>query len=358
MVKPFPHRFPLIDLKGGPFDLGLAHGRLLAREIRSNLATYLQMIRGFTGLKEERIMEVSRLFGPLIQATAPDIFEEMEGLAQGSGLSLERIILLNARTELVSADQLAGECTAVGLTPSRTWSSQPLLAQNWDWKPELKYASALFRLEPDDGPRALIFAEAGQVGKIGLNENGVGVLLNILKAEKGVGLGLPVHVLLRQMMAAADVTQIIDLIKDSRRASSSHVLLGDLSGRVVGVEFSPQGVAEIEARDGAVAHTNHFLDPELAKADINLSVFPDSPNRLRRAEALLSAQPKWSLEDLKTILSDHENGPASICRHLNPVDPEHRQMESVGSFIFDLAGRRILVATGQPCQNEYEMARL
>jgi len=350
--------FRVIDLAGQPFDLGLAHGRALAREIQDNFATYRDLIRGYAGLEEKRILELASLFKPLLAKEAPHLLEEMEGLAKGAGVSLETILAINVRTELVYPDQLAGECTSIGLSGARTADGRPLLAQNWDWKPEIRARAALFRIKPSQGPGILTFCEAGQVAKIGFNEHGLGVAMNILFTG-GVQIGLPVHVLLRLVLErAADVAQARDLVLQARRASSSHFLLADAGGAILGIETTPETVGQIQPANGAVVHTNHFCDPALAQRDMGLALIPDSPVRLERIRELIAGRDKWDAGGLKEILADHQSGPPSICRHVNPADPAHAQMATLGSFIFDLSRLKAQVACGQPCQNEYQEVKL
>ena len=344
--------FPVIDLVGAPFDMGLAHGRTLAQEIRANFQTYVKMIRGYAGLGEDRIVELARLFTPVLREETPDLFTEMEGIARGAAVPLETILAINVRTELVFPDQLSAECTAIGLTGDRTASGGPILAQNWDWKPALKTGSAFFRLRPSQGPRALVFGEAGQVGKIGFNENGFGTLLNIVVAS-GVRPGLPIHVLLRRILGASDTAEARALVRAAQPGSSSHFLVGDRSGEIVGLEISPQEVAEIEPEDGAVVHTNHFCDPTLARSDLGRDLFPDSMLRLDRARSLVGGRQKWDAEHLRAVFVDHQGGPPSICRHTDSAAPEHTQTETVGSFIFELDPGIAHVTWGQPCHNEY-----
>jgi isopenicillin-N N-acyltransferase-like protein len=349
--------FPVIELRGAPYEMGVVHGRTLTREIKGNAATYTRLIGDFTGLDGDKVLELAGGFVPRIKDAAPAVLEEMEGIAQGSGVPLGAVLVLNARTELMFPSQLGRECTAVGLRPERTCSGAPIIAQNWDWKPELKFGSALFRREPKQGAGSLVFCEAGQVCKIGLNEHGLGVLLNILITED-VQPGIPVHVLLRMVLDCRDVLEAAALVKRAVRASSSHFLLGDESGRILGLELSPAAVCEIAPESGAVVHTNHFCDPDFADRDRGPSVIPDSQTRLRRAREVLAGEEKWDVNDLKSLLTDHQHGPSSICRHVNPADPEPGRMETVGSFILDLSGRRLLATYGQPCQNPYQEVAL
>jgi isopenicillin-N N-acyltransferase-like protein len=349
--------FPIFRLKGGPFEIGFAHGRSLAREIRYNVSMYMEMASLLCGMNETQVLTFTRKVIGSVRDVAPHLIEEMKGIAEGADTSLESIMVINARTELFSAHERLAECTAIGLTAARTASGSVLLAQNWDWRPESKARSAFFVLEPENGPRALVFCEAGQVGKIGLNEGGLGVLLNILPWGESCA-AVPVHVLLRLILGEQTVPQAVSLMKNHSRASASHFLLGDLRGELVGLEFTPDSVVEIRPLQGAVVHTNHFLAAHQGKKAGGLPMAPDTFDRMIRAKRLLSSLDRWSIRDLERALTDHEGSPSSICRHVDNGAPYHMRLETVGSFVLDLEGKKIFASQGQPCGSPYREVSL
>ena len=349
--------FPIISLKGNPFDMGFEHGRALKQQITANLSLYMEMILGDTGTKEEKIQKQALEFLPILQEKAPLLVEEMQGIARGARVPLESVLVLNARTELMSGTCFKGECTAIGLAGQRTTDGRPLLAQNWDWTPRSKTGAAFFILKPIGGPRALIFGEAGQVGKIGLNEAGLGVLLNIL-VSGDLQTGIPVHVLLRMILNEVDLNEALACVRNADRASASHFLLGDVVGNIIGLEFTPKTCTEILPSKDAIVHTNHFCDPSVAKTDLTLSMLPDTVKRLDRAQNLIDQKEKWTPHELRDVFMDHENGPTSICRHVDSSVPKHLQTETVGSFVFDLFRKKMHATYGQPCRNAYREVSL
>ncbi len=51
-----------------------------------------------------------------------------------------------------------------------------------------------------------------------------------------------------------------------------------------------------------------------------------------------------------TILSDHENGPDAICRHLGDGDPDGTK--TVFWCLADVTGRQIRYGHGNPCRSQ------
>jgi isopenicillin-N N-acyltransferase-like protein len=354
--------FPIIELKGSAYDIGLRHGNALAKEIRANLNLYFGMIKGMSGIEPDQCMVHAAKFIEVLKQDAPELLEEMQAIAKGAEVSLEDIVVLNARTELISMGTSgkagAGECTAIGLDGGRTANGRPIIAQNWDWHEAIFGTSAIFRLEPAQGPRAVFLAEAGQVGKIGFNECGIGVLLNLLIIENA-RYGLPVHVLLRMILDTRNTAEAMSLIKSCSRGGASHFLIGDDSGHLKGLELTPDEVAEIEPQDGAVIHTNHYCDAKLAEKDVGrLQMMPSTTDRLDRACSIINGRNDWNPEHLVKLFTDHDKYPASICRHVNKSDPQYLHTMTVASCIIDLVARKMLVSHGQPCQADYQEVAL
>jgi isopenicillin-N N-acyltransferase-like protein len=353
--------FPIIELKGKPYTMGKTHGRILAKEIQANLELYFMMLRGLTGLEPQQCLTHAARILDVMQKDAPHLLEEMEGIADGAQVSLNEILFLNARSELMSMgrapDDMPGECTAIGLTGERTISGKPILAQNWDWHERVLQTTAIFRIEPAQGPKAVFLAEAGQVAKIGVNENGLGVLLNILIIE-GMEYGLPVHVLLRLVLGAKDTAEAVALVENAHRAGASHFLIGDKSGNIKGLELMPQAIKEIVPAGGALVHTNHYCDADLAKKDVGRLLMTDSFARLDRAAALISTRQQWDDQSLAEIFTNHDDVPRSICRHARAEDEEYLRIDTVASCIIDPTESKIQVSYGQPCGAPYREVAL
>jgi isopenicillin-N N-acyltransferase-like protein len=353
--------FPIIDLKGKPYEMGKIHGRVLAKDIQTNLQLYFMMLRGLTGLEPEQCLKHTGRILDVMQTDAPHLLEEMEGIAHGANISLPEILFLNARSELMSMgrspDNPPGECTAIGLTGERTLSGTPLLVQNWDWHERVRQTTAVFRIQPAQQPKAIFLAEAGQVGKIGINENGVGVLLNILIIG-GMRYGLPIHVLLRRVLEADDTAEAVALVENADRAGASHFLIGDKIGDIKGLELMPQTLKKMVPTEGALVHTNHYCDADLAKKDVGRLIMTDSFARLDRAQTLISKHRRWDDQRLAEILTNHDDAPGSICRHARAEDEEFFRVDTIASCIIDLAGSKMRISYGQPCGAPYREVAL
>jgi isopenicillin-N N-acyltransferase-like protein len=167
--------------------------------IQQNVKAYLRLIEFHAGLGHGAALEVASTFEPVIKTHTPGLLLEMQGIADGAGCDLSNILLVNARSELMSR---ADECTALAATSGATSQGQVLLGQNWDWYTSIEDEPILLRIRQPNKPEILTLAEAGQVAKIGLNSAGLGVCLHdpgfistqdVSGCRPALPRGVPVH---------------------------------------------------------------------------------------------------------------------------------------------------------------------
>lgn len=351
--------FWLIDVSGTAFERGRMHGELARERVERSLAHYAELF-GFCEISWPEAQRRAEAYRDPIGALDPALLEEIEGIAAGAGREAAEILALNARTELLPATFLGkpvaggGECTAIAVQPEASATGTTLLAQNWDWLGAQRNALILLRVAEGEHPACLTLTEAGMLAKIGMNELGFGVCLNILRSvEDGKRAGVPVHVLLRALLQRASVPDAIAFTSGLSFGGSSNVLCADVKGDAASLEVSPLGVRVLRGEGGTLCHTNHFLAPgtrgwQLELAD-NLSTAP----RLERACMLAAALGVHGIEDVKRLLRDESQGLLSICRHPDPSLPEEARIETVASVVMELAHATIHVAPDIPSRTEY-----
>jgi isopenicillin-N N-acyltransferase-like protein len=312
-----------------PGERGEAFGRAQAGPIANTLAIYRRMFAETHAIDAREAGAEVRL---------PDAArEEIAGIARGAQQDELELRAVNARTELLAG---AGptECSVVG--------AGGLLAQNWDWHPDFAESTVIWIVQHQQGWFATL-TEAGLLAKIGLNDAGLGVCLNLLATTADGGLdGTPIHILLRRTLETCrTVDEAIALLTEAKTSASSAVTVAT-PGDVATVELSPGGANVIRGSVGA--HTNHFLEPPRA----GLDVMPEeSPSTIPRLE-VVRGQP------LLDALRSHDGHPKGVCRHLDPAEPWVEQTVTVASVVMNLAALRFHVAAGQPCTHEHVQVAL
>jgi isopenicillin-N N-acyltransferase-like protein len=143
-----------------------------------------------------------------------------------------------------------------------------------------------------------------------------------------------------------------------KRAAGYNHLLAHESGELYNVEVSARRFAIQAADDGYLAHTNHYLDPQMQAIESEPDELVSTRVRYFRALRLLKQTDRHSIESLQAIQRDHINFPNSICNHATedtvPLDRE----KTVNALIIDLTTRTMHLAWGNPCENQYHTFHL
>jgi isopenicillin-N N-acyltransferase-like protein len=309
-----------------PYERGEAFGRAQATPVANTLALYRRMFKETTGAD-------AREQGAQVRLGDARAEEELTGIADGARVDLNELRAANARTEILAGTGRS-ECSVVG--------AGGLLAQNWDWHPDAKHSTVVWIVEHEDGWFATL-TEAGILAKIGLNDAGLGVCLNLLNTTADGGLdGTPIHLLLRQVLQhTRSVDDAVKLLTGAKTSASSAVTVAQPND-VASVELNPGGANVIRGQVGA--HTNHFLVAPRTGHDITPE---ESPSTLPRLEVVRN-------EPLLDALRSHESHPKGVCRHVDESEPWADQTETVASVVMNLAARRFHVAAGPPCTHEHE----
>lgn len=365
--------FPILELKGTAFERGRLHGELARERVERSLANYRALFE-HAGLGWEEAQAIAGRFAPVIRELDASLYEEIEGIAAGSGRKTSEILALNARTEILpptfpekaSPEWLAamrkgadlGECTAIAVLPGRSTNGRTLLAQNWDWLGAQRDCLVLLRARTG-AHSCLTLTEAGMLAKIGLNSRGFGICLNILRSrDDGLSLGVPVHVVLRKLLECADVAEAERLLKRLKYASSSNILCADAEGGSASFEVSPVAIGVVRQSDGTLCHTNHFLVAAAQRSVVGPPASLSSEPRLARAEAVARERVKHDLASVKALLRDETDGLLSICRKPDPALPGFARVETVASVVMELSAHVMHVAPDVPSRCDYEPVAL
>lgn len=336
----------LTELSGSRFEIGQQHARLHRQAIIASIDVYDRLFRDMAGLRWHEARRDAERFLPMIEQRFPEIIEEMDGIAQGIGGELSDILTLNCRSE-ISLTQASGGCSALALLHrGHQW-----LAQNWDWCAGQSDHLVALRIQAPEAPALLSIGEAGMVGKVGLNQHGIGVALNAIRSAT-CGEGLPIHIALRRILECRTFDEA-EAIANDGVCAPAHFLLADGS-QALGCEVHPGNPGHLAPRQGRVTHTNHLLS-DAATHWIEDFPKPDSWSRLARLDALCETlhtthPDSLNAEQLFDLLGDHEEGHESLCRHFNPDLPAGEQMETLFSVVMDLTQRTLWLRHGKPCQ--------
>lgn len=222
--------------------------------------------------------------GPYVDATercAPEILAELQGMAEAIGVPLAQLMGHNAAEEL---DQIAGRvgCTVVGVSPSGTADGHVLLGHNEDTTAGWADYAYVVHAEPVDAPAFVAYTYAGYLLHRGINAAGLGSVGNALYA-RDVRVGIPKLLLYRRALAARIIEEAIRSVTDPARAFGNNHLFANAEGDAYDVEVSGACWGLLYARNGFLAHANHFVSPDLIHLDRNEDLL-NSRLRQKRVE--------------------------------------------------------------------------
>ncbi len=352
---------PVLNLTGGPRERGRVHGETLSAEIGENLERYLRRFR-LLGFEHEALMAESATWAEALRPKDPIFWEEVDGVAEGSGRSLEEIALLNVRYELL-VGMMKGNaqahpappdaCTSFAVLPERSKNGDTVIGQNWDWVRGIN--TAVSRVTRDDGPDFIHIGEVGTVGGMqGVNEHGIGVVINaLMTTEDGkYAYEKPFRMRVRDILNARNMQEAILGVCGSNRTVAMNFIIAHEDGIAIDIETGADREAFIYPEDGLLTHSNHFCALDVESEVVRL--WPNTMYRHVRLERLLRQSQELDLPAIESAMADHFAHPHSICAHYDEDEPENLRLETNHSVVISLKQRTLHITDTQPCRSSFE----
>ena len=232
--------YDVLHLKGTPREMGFQHGALLRDKVRSNMHNILD-VKGETalvevaGLKVKPRHGIELIIGIQEKYVPKKYFDELEGLAEGSGLKVADARAGNFIPELFHC---SGFAIANSATKDGTLYHGRVLDYAIDWS--LQEHAVLVVAEPDGGIPFVNVTYAGFIGSVtGMNAEHVSV------GEMGGGglglwTGVPMAFLVREALEKGkDLETAISVFRDNRRTCQYFYVVADgKTNTAVGMEAS------------------------------------------------------------------------------------------------------------------------
>jgi len=231
--------YPVLHLKGTPYEMGFQHGALYRAHIRENMDNLL-VKRGEETIKYGPLTVKPRVLVESIarfqQKFVPEkYYDELRGLAAGAELKLEDAVAGNFIPELFHCSGFAIMNSA---TRDGTLYHGRVLDYAIDW--QLQEHAVLIVAEPDGGIPFVNVTYAGFVGSVtGMNAKSVSVGE---MGGRGLGhwAGVPMAFLVREVLErAGDLDEAIAIFRDTPRTCQYFYVVADgKTNRAVGMEAS------------------------------------------------------------------------------------------------------------------------
>lgn len=343
------NEIPHFQLSGSQEEVAYSYGVQARTLIRDCYNFYTKEL---IPISSEKCEAYGDQYLACIKQTLPSIGQELEALAEGAQMAAWKIALINARTEiyLQECKRIPVECT------STYFPKTALLGQNWDWMKSCKSFSVVLDISYDNKHRILTMVEAGMLGKIGINNQGIGVSLNILRGEPN-SIGVPIHILLKYCLDQPSIHEALKSINTLPTDTFSNILLADNTGDYHNIEFWGNEVRSIEYTSPCPVHTNHFLSENYTSKE--KKEYESSMTRLNRAQELCESLSDFSLNEIKMLLADNKNEKFSICSEFSPYKAVELACEmevgTIYSFLMNLKTQEMWITQDSPQKKDYKL---
>ncbi len=353
-----------ITLTGTGYELGLQHGKLLKKEIGEIVGKWKKNTSDMMGRDANMVLAEFfqyAQFTAALKKWTPELYEEVRGIAEGSGHALNDIMVFNLLDEFwVYQDNLSKHhCSGIGVPALN--GNKGYIAQNMDIESYTDGYQVLMRLtRTDSRPEQLILTHPGLIALNGMNETGVGACMNTLMQLKASSTGLPVAFIVRRIINSTDKDDLLHFIQSVSHASGQNYIIG-IRGEVYDFEASANKIIRFDPKNanGAIYHTNHplanddvkdwFKKYDPAKKD---SIDQDKSNSHIRLTAVQKrVKDASSVNDviIKEALRSKDDKDNPVCRQ-----PKNGGF-TFGSVIMTLTGEPYLqVTAGPPDESDYK----
>ncbi len=299
----------VVRLKGKPFDMGYASGRLLCEQTHTLEKEFLEMVRGYVPqdwkikLLKNYITYRNRHLSEFIPL---EYRLQLLGSTLGCadihpqfGDHYDRVLNYHAAQDIsymMIDNPLVSRagCTAFAAWGSATEGGNLITGRNFDWEAAEVFSRdrVVILCEPEGGIPFISLAWAGMAGVVsGMNRAGVSVTIN------GAPCALPDETATPVAMVARDVLQktrnlkeALEVIRNSKVFVSTIWLLGSRAdGKFVVVEKTPETTSVREPGGDSIISANHFQTDVLKAVERNTNFMAESTSvsRYARMDELL-----------------------------------------------------------------------
>jgi len=354
-----------ITLTGSGYELGLQHGKILKKEIGEIVTKW--KANTSKSFKKDAELTLDAFykqadFESAIKEYTPDLYEEVRGIADGSGQAFRDILVLNLLDEFwVYIDELYNHhCSDVGV-PSINGSTS-YIAQNMDIESYTDGYQTLIRLErTKDRPEQLLLTHPGVIALNGMNETGIGVVVNTIMQLEASSSGLPVAFVIRRIINATVKEDILNFVQNVNHASGQNYIIG-IRGDVYDFEASAKSVVRFNPKNtnGTVYHTNHpIVNTDVKSWYDQYSPSPENVEklqsknsylRLAALETRMVSSPLISDDTIMETLRSKDDAKNPVCRSNNG------RGFTFASVIMTMTGiPSFQITAGPPDESEYKI---
>ncbi len=299
----------VIRLKGSPFDMGYASGKLLEKEMHTLEDEFLVMVRGY--VPQQWKLDVLKTYvifrNRSLSSYVPDDYRlQIYGTTLGCsdthpelGNYYNRLLNYHAAHDIsymMIDNPLISKagCTAFGAWGAATKGGHLITGRNFDWEAAEVFSRdrVVILCEPDNGIPFISLSWASMAGVVsGMNRAGVSVTINGAPSSLPGETATPVAMVARDVLQKAhNLDETLKIIREAKVFVSTLWLIGSRAdGKFIVVEKTPQTTNVREPEGDSIVSANHFQTDKLKDDSRNLRYLEEATStpRYQRMTELL-----------------------------------------------------------------------
>jgi isopenicillin-N N-acyltransferase-like protein len=330
-----------VELTGTPYEMGIQHGTACAEAVNAAIERVVNGSNVDAAHRERVVRQMERT----VDGVFPEALEEMQGIADGAGLSRDDIL---AYASCMEIGRTAVGCTNVAL---HTDEHGVVHYKSNDVGKDSIGSYVFWNIRPDKGHPFICISGPGAPW-MGPGVNDTGLTFggsSIMNTDQDWEYGIPTNLLQRYLLQyCADVEEGIALCESTPIMNHGmNIMLTDAADNAVVVERSAKRMAVRRMENNAIWCANHYETAEMLDVDdrSNAEFRANSEGRAALLAELTEDEEPHSLDKVKRIARTHAD-PVSMC--------QHGPMHSAFGLIMISRDRTLLASDGYPCENELE----
>lgn len=337
-----------LKVQGSPFERGKQIGTALKLQIETNIASQ-KIYFDDDDTAVSRWLKQAEAYVSRTKAHAPKVYEELAGMADGSGLGMAPIVYLYTIYERTFfEDPMAGKCTSFAVRGEVSEDGKLICGQTNDERLDQYRSEAdciLHHVDEKEDMEQMIYTHPGIPAYMGMNNYGLSVLWTFI--DNGLrNAGLPTAAIIRYLLEMKTLEEAREFLCRLPHAVPNQFTIAHSRDGIISLECFPNKV--YEARGDVLLHANHNC---IALTEPDTGGSKTTHARLQAMEKAVKKNcGKINAEIGKKILADHGNFPKSICNH---PSPEHPRSKTLASMVFDGGEGAFHLAFGNACEQHF-----
>jgi len=340
-----------IEVGGNWYEMGFQQGEKFKEEIKKQFQKFCSReIWEKRGLSLGKVDIVREKILKQVKEYLPEVIEEIRGIADGAEMKFEEVQLLNFFPDIICS---TSQCTNIIFTDG---PDGPILGKNGDLGVSEGNPYLLRKVNSKRGYSYICCTWIGTAwAGDGMNETGlcIGSSSAPNRREKfNLKESISSYFLRREIFPyyskVDKVEKKLSQCKIFGKNGANYACL-DASGKAIIIEKAGYEQKIRYSDKNYLFCTNHYLNKELNEISIPRGEKADK-NSINRYKNLIEIVPdlsSFNINNMKRILRNHSNSGA-ICQH-----GQENYLQTRISMIMVPRKKLILVADGNPCENEY-----